>query len=513
MSNPRKVLIVIVDQFRADCIEGALAADVKLSNIQAFRKQAVTFTRHFSVTNPCGPARASILTGRYAMNHRSIRNGTPLADGIPNIALEARKAGYDPMLFGYTDTSLDPRSRHPNDPDLTTEESLLPGFREMLEMRLKESYPWRAYLQSKGYDLPDYAHFYDAISPDPSRAPRPEDPPFYKAEDSDTAFLTHELLHDLSVRSDQDWFAMATYIRPHPPLVAPEPYNKMYNPNSLPKPVRLANEAMQRAVHPFMTGAIQAVALNNIVRGIGATLDNENPADVQQLRALYLGLASEVDTHFGRIINFLKETGQYDDTLLVFAADHGEMLGDHHLWGKQTPYDVAYRTPLIIRDPKNPDQFGTSVQAFTESVDLTPTVLDIIGQQVPAGMDGVSLRPYLEGKTPKNWRDCVHMELDFGEPDEVTEWQAATGVSTHEANLAILRETRFKLVHFNGDLPPLLFDLENDPNELQDLANDPAHASTLLRLTRKLLSHRMKHADQSLTGIRITPDGATGFNG
>ncbi|MFK5998426.1 MAG: alkaline phosphatase family protein [Rhodobacterales bacterium] len=513
MTQARKVLFVIIDQFRADCIEGALAAHIKLPNIQAFRNEAVTFTQHFSATNPCGPSRASILTGRYAMNHRSIRNGTPLADDIPNIALESRKAGYDPMLFGYTDTSLDPRTRHPNDPDLTTEESLMPGFRQMLEMRLQESYPWRAYLKSKGYDLPDYSRFYDAISPDPSRAPRPDDPPFYKAEHSDTAFLTDALLHDLSVRTDQHWFALATYIRPHPPLVAPEPYNKMYDPRNLPDPARLASEAMQTAVHPFMAGAVQAVTLNSIVRGNGAALDNENAADVQQLRALYLGLASEVDHHFGRIISFLKETGQYDDTLLVLAADHGEMLGEHHLWGKHTPYDAAYRIPLIIRDPKNPAQFGTSVDAFTESVDLTPTILDMIGQRVPAGMDGVSLRPYLEGKTPENWRDCVHMELDFGEPDETTKWQEATGVSTNEANLAILRETRFKLVHFNGDLPPLLFDLENDPDELQDLAGDPAHAATLLRLTRKLLSHRMKHADRTLSNVRITPDGATGLNG
>ena len=86
MSQDRKVLVVITDQFRADLISGALAGHVSLPNIDAFRKEAVTFTSHFSVTNPCGPSRASILTGRYAMNHRSVRNGTPLSDGITNIA-------------------------------------------------------------------------------------------------------------------------------------------------------------------------------------------------------------------------------------------------------------------------------------------------------------------------------------------------------------------------------------------------------------------------------------------
>ena len=510
MPQCSKVLFVIMDQFRADCINGALADHIDLPNIQAFRKEAVTFAKHYSVTNPCGPSRASILTGKYAMNHRSIRNGTPLSNDITNIALEARKSGYDPMLYGYTDTSFDPRTHHPNDPDLTIEENVLPGFREVLEMRFRQSYPWRAYLKSKGYDLPDYAHFYNAISPDPSRAPRPDDPPFYKAEDSDTAFLTNSLLHDLSVRTDQNWFALATYIRPHPPLVAPEPYNKMYDPSTLPEPARMPTQAEQAALHPYMAGAVLHPTINTIVRGLDP-LDNENDNDVQTLRAIYLGLATEVDTHFGRIISFLKETDQYDDTLVVLVADHGEMLGEHHLWGKQNPYEAAYHIPLIIRDPKNTAQHGTTVQAFTESIDVTPTILDLIGQHVPAGMDGVSLRPFLEGKTPAKWRDCVHLELDYSEPDEVTIWQQAAGVSTHEANLAILREDRFKLIHFNGGLPPMLFDLTADPDELNDLAGDPAHASTLLRLTQKLLSHRMKHANRTLADIRITPNGVVGY--
>lgn len=510
MSKKRKILFVIADQFRADCIFGALAAHVNLPNIQAFRKEAVTFTKHYSVTNPCGPSRTSILTGQYAMNHGSTRNGTPLAHDTPNLARELRKSGYDPMLFGYTDTGIDPRGRHPNDPELKTEEGLMPGFREVVEMRQMESYPWRAYLKAKGYDLPDYAHFYEPVSPDADRPARIDDPAFYKAEDSDTAFLTDALINDLSVRTDQDWFALATYIRPHPPLVAPAPYNKMYAPDALPDPVRLPTQEQQADTHPFMAGALQHPTVNTIVNGL-EPLDNANETDVQSLRALYMGLATEVDTHFGRIISFLKETNQYDDTLIVFVADHGEMLGDHHLWGKQNPYEAAYHIPLIIRDPQNPAQHGTDVHAFTESIDVTPTILDLNNQKIPASMGGVSLRPFLEGEKPANWRDSVHLELDYSEPNKMTVWQEATGVSTHEANLAILREDQFKLVHFNGDLAPLLFDLHTDPDEMNNLADDTDHTATLLRLTRKLLNHRMKHTDRTFTGVKITSEGAFGY--
>lgn len=511
MSDKRKVLVIISDQLRADCIEGALAEHVNLPNIAALRKDAVTFTKHFSVTNPCGPSRASIFTGKYAMNHRSVRNGAPLSDGITNIALEMRKSGYDPLLYGYTDTSPDPRSRHPNDPDLTTEEGLMPGFREMLEMRLMESYPWRAYLKSKGYDFPDYSHIYHSVSPDPSRPARPDDPPLYKAEDSDTAFLANSLIHDLAVRTHQDWFAVATFIKPHPPLTAPEPYNKMYDPADLPMPPRQSSAEEQADVHPFMVGALNAPKMESIVRGCDGQVDSNNDDDVQMMRSIYLGLATEVDTHIGRIITFLKETDQYDDTIIVLMADHGETLGDHHLWGKQNPYEGSYHIPMIIRDPDNPEQHGTNVEAFTESVDFTPTILDMVGQTVPTGMDGVSLKPFLEGKSPEKWRDAVHLELEFGEPDRETEWQKATGVSLHEANLAILREERFKLIHFNGGLAPLLFDLAEDPNELVDLADDPAHAATLLRLTQKLLNHRMRHTDRTLADVKITSEGVVNF--
>lgn len=512
MSQNRKILFIIPDQFRADCISGALAQHVDLPNIRALQQDAVTFTKHYSVCNPCGPSRASIFTGRYAMNHRSVRNGAPLDDGFTNIARELRKSGYDPLLYGYTDTGIDPRNSHPNDPDLKTEEHVLPGFTEKLEMRYMESYPWRAYLKAQGYDIPEYARFYDSISPDVGRPARPDDPPFYRAEDSDTAFLTNSLIHDLSVRADQDWFALATYLRPHPPLVAPEPYNKMYDPKTLPMPPRLANSADQAAVHPFMVGALDAPRMEKIVRGCDGQVDASNDDDVQLLRALYLGLATEVDTHIGRIVSFLKETGQYDDTVIIFMADHGELLGEHHLWGKQNPYESAYHIPLIIRDPQLAGQHGTSVSAFTETVDIAPTILDLVGRDIPAGMDGVSLRPLLEGQIPENWRDCVHLELDFAEPDAPTEWQKATGTGLHDSNLAILREERFKLVHFNGGLPPLLFDLETDPSELNNLADDPAHARTLLRLTQKLLSHRMRHADNTLSDIKITKDGAFGYN-
>lgn len=503
MTNPKNVLFIIMDQLRADCLFGSLSKHVKLPNLQEFMKESVTFERHFSVVNPCGPSRASILTGQYSMNHRSIRNGTPLRHDIPNIATEARKLGYSPMLFGYTDTSKDPRFLHENDPDLKSYENPMNGFYEITEMRQDMSYPWRADLISKGYEFDCYNDVYRPVSPT-GGTPLLNDPALYSAEDSDTAFLTNEFLNKITAYKGENWFAHLTYIRPHPPLVAPAPYNTMYDPASLPNPVRMETAAHEQAMHPFFPPAHERDDIARFVEGFpDLETTDEN---VQILRSIYFGLATEVDHHLGRIIEYLKSSGQYDDTLIVFTADHGEMLGDRHAWGKMTVYDAAYHTPLIIRDPNHTKQAGSKITEVTESIDITPTILDWLGQNAPASMDGRTLSPMLQGETPKDWRKYSYSELDFADPIVPTIWQQHLGTSQSNSNLCILRDERFTLVHFAADLPSMLFDSEGH-GEMENVAAKPEMQSDLMRLTQMMLSHRMAHMDHTLSTSSVTNDG------
>ncbi|MCV6601495.1 MAG: alkaline phosphatase family protein [Cohaesibacter sp.] len=501
--SQKNVLFIVIDQLRADTLFGSLSKYVDLPNLRAFMENATTFERHYSVTNPCGPSRASLLSGQYAMNHRSIRNASPLRHDTPNVATEMRKSGYLPMLFGYTDTAQDPRVHDANDPALTSYEMPMHGFAEMVEMRSDESYPWRAYLKEKGYDLPDNYkdEHYKPVAQDETL--KINDPAFYKAKDSDTAFLTDACLKELSVRTDQNWFAHLTYIRPHPPLVAPEPYNKMYDPADLPDPARLESQEAEQALHPFFAPCHASQTAESFVNGFDGLEATDEV--IQTMRAVYLGLATEVDAHIGRIIDFLKETGQWDTTLLVITADHGEMLGDRHSWGKQTIYDAAYHTPLIIRDPDSPQGHGRRIAKPTESVSLTPTILDWVGQDIPDSMDGRPLTPFLKGECP-NWPDYSVSELDYGNPVKPTKWQEALGLPANQCNLSIFRGSRYTLVHFNGGLPPLLFDRQGE-GEMRNLAKEPTMAPVLLEMTQQLLSHRMTHADQSLATSVITSEG------
>ncbi|MFW8633515.1 sulfatase-like hydrolase/transferase [Cribrihabitans pelagius] len=502
-SGRRNILFILIDQMRADCLFGALAEHVALPNLRRLMDESVTFERNYTVVNPCGPSRASILTGQYAMNHRSVRNGTPLRHDAPTLASEMRKTGYLPMLFGYTDTSQDPRVHHPNDPAVRSYEYQMAGFQEMVEMRLEMSYPWRADLLNKGYAFGDYWDIYKPVSPG-GGAPRLNDPALYRAEDSDTAFLTNRFLTLMPGYRDQSWFAHLTYIRPHPPLVAPAPYNRMYDPARLPLPIRLESREAECALHPFFGPATLAASPASCVQGFPDLAPTDE--NIQILRALYLGLASEVDAHIGRVLAFLEESGQAEDTLLVLSADHGEMLGDRHSWGKFSVYDAAYHTPLIIRMPGNGARAGRRVQAFTESIDLAPTILDWAGQEIPNAMDGRSLLPLLRGEAPADWRQHSFSELDFGEVEAASLWQHMLGTGVSESSLAILRDARFTLVEFAADLPPLLFDRAG-AGEMENVAEDLAFAAELHRMTRHMLKHRMRNMDHTLSLDTITPDG------
>ncbi|MEP2532186.1 sulfatase-like hydrolase/transferase [Shimia sp.] len=503
MSHQKNVLFITIDQLRADCIAGALADHVDLPNMRALMQDAVSFEGHYTVTSPCGPARVSLLTGQYAMNHRSVRNGTPLRHDTPNIATELRKTGYLPMLFGYTDTAADPRVHDANDPAVQTYEYPMAGFHEMLEMRMEMSFPWRAHLTRQGYQFDGYENVYKPVSP-PDRPAEIGDPTFFKAEDSDTAFLTDRFLETIPGYQTESWFAHLTYIRPHWPLIAPEPYNRMYSPDNLPMPTRCDTAREAAELHPFMGPAQLRETPGRAFLGFPGF--EVNDVTTQAARAVYLGLATEVDHHIGRVVDYLKDSGQYESTLLIVTSDHGELLGDHHAWGKMSVFDAAYHIPLIMRLPGNVERAGTQVSVPTESIDVMPTILDWIGQDIPNSVDGRSLLPLLTGEAPQDWRKYTFSEFDFGDVQGATAWQEALGTDVSESCLGILRDGQFSLIEFACDLPPILFD-HDAKGEFENVAGRPEYGADQLRLTRQMLAHRMRNMDHTLSLDQITKKG------
>jgi arylsulfatase A-like enzyme len=489
------LLLITADQWRGECLSALGHPCLRTPHLDALARRGVLFRRHFAQATPCGPARASLHTGMYALNHRSVTNGTPLDARHSDLAAEARKGGYRPTLFGYTDLSVDPRGRDPADPRLRTYEGLYPSFEVALYLP-EDNAAWLAHLERRHGHARSLAELFGA---------RLGEPAPYAAEHSETAFLTDSFLTWLHRwQDDTPWFAHLSYIKPHPPLVAPAPYHARHHPDDVPPPVRAPSPAAEAAVHPWLAAKL-AQPPDDSWYGKPTSLDG---AEIRKARAVYYGLIEEVDDHIGRIVAALAARGDLESTLVVVTSDHGEMLGDHWLMGKAGFFPQAVHVPLIVVDPSPGAARGRVVEAFTEQIDLMPTTLERLGLEVPLQCDGRSLLPWLGGGNPADWREAAHYEHDFRDV-ETCEFESALDLPSERCALAVRHSERYSYVHFNG-LPALCYDLGADPQQFQDIAADPLRAPEVLAQAQAMLTWRMDMAERRLTGCKLTPAGVIG---
>ena len=159
-----------------------------------------------------------------------------------------------------------------------------------------------------------------------------------------------------------------------------------------------------------------------------------------------------------------------------------------------------------MRDPDAPGTHGTVVEdRFTENVDVMPTILDWLDLPIPVQCDGRSLLPLVRGEVPEHWRDAAFWEWDFRDPIGGFA-ESILGLTMDQCSLSCLRDEHGKYVHFTG-LPPLFYDLDRDPDEMVNRADDPAYAATVLGYAQRMLSLRMEHVEQTLTGLVVTAAG------
>jgi arylsulfatase A-like enzyme len=510
MSAAKNVLLIVVDQWRGLMLPKLGADYLKLPNIDRLCAEGVTFRNHFTQCVPCGPARASLLTGQYLMNHRAVQNTIPLSGRFTNLGRELRRGGYDPALVGYTTTTPDPRTTDANDPRFLVLGDIMDGFRPVGAFEpYKDAY--FGWVASHGFELPDNREDIWLPQPDSkgskSAGGATAQPSVIPKELSDTAWFTERGLSYLQGRGDKPWFLHLGYYRPHPPFIAAAPYHEMYRPEDMPKPVRAgsaAEEAKQNALLGYYVNNIKQSSFFQDGQGLGSEMSE---GQLAQMRATYCGLMSEIDDQLGRVFDHLKATGQWDDTLIIFTCDHGEQLGDHHLLGKIGYFDESYRIPMIVRDPRAEANAtrGTIVERFTETIDTMPTILEWLDLDVPRQCDGRSLLPFCAGTMPADWRTEVHYEFDFRDL-HYSKPESALGVAMDKCALAVVQDESFKYVHFAA-LPPLFFDLKKDPGQFVNRAGDPAYAARMGEYASKMLTWRLGFAERTLTGYRATPEG------
>jgi arylsulfatase A-like enzyme len=487
------VLLITLDQFRGDCLGVAGHPLVQTPNLDALAAEGVRLARHYSQASPCSPGRACLYTGMYQMNNRVVANGTPLDRRFDNIALVARRHGYEPTLFGYTDQSVDPRdATGPDDPRMQAYTGVLPGFDPVLALD-DDQVPWREWLVAHGHDDPGSSHL--ALSTEPDRP----------AEHSISTFVTDTALAWLTAReegpsgvaergesgerrSPTPWFMHLSYLRPHPPYAAAGEFATMYDPREVELPIAVSGE--RHPTHDFL------LALETTAAPEGAAL--------RHMIAQYYGMISEVDAQLGRIWAALRERGEWNDTLIIVTADHGEQLGDHGLMQKVAYFEQSYHILGIVRDPRLPGGHGSTVEEFTENIDLLPTICEAIGADIPAQCDGVPLTPFLRGDAPADWRDAAHWEFDWRfaliDRRTGTDWHRDRALSAF--NLAVLRTRDLQYVQF-ADGSWMCFDLAADPTG-RTRVTDP---SVVLPLAQAMLTWRARHADRTLTDMLVEAGG------
>jgi arylsulfatase A-like enzyme len=477
------VLVVTLDQLRGDCLSVAGHPIVSTPGLDRLAARGVRFARHYSQAAPCGPGRASLYTGTYQMNHRVVANGTPLDRRLDNIALVARRAGYRPVLFGYTDQAVDPR-QVPDHRDARRQrwEGVLPGFDAALDL-IGDQLPWRRWLAARGHRVdtvstegPAAAHAgSDALASEPQRP----------SEHSHSAFMTDTFLEWLDHRAPAAWFAHLSYLRPHPPYAAAGEYASRYHPDDVGDPIEASPQRHR---------------LHEALCSLDATRAPSDPAEMRSLRAQYFGMVSEVDHQLNRILDHLERTGADRDTVIILTSDHGEQLGDHGYIEKAGFFEQSYHIPAIISHPDHRSHHGEVVDVFTENVDIFATLCEVLGQPVPLQCDGLPLTGFVDGSGPAGpWRRAAHYEFDWrftllGDDPPSWPWDRRP----ERCHLAVERGADYAYVHF-GDGSALYFDLAADPTWRTSIE----HPETVLRAAQSMLTWRSTHSDRTLADTLV----------
>ncbi len=504
----RNLVLFLADQWRGDTLAAAGHPGIETPHLDALIAEGVTFRQHYTTASPCGPARTSLLTGLYMASHRMVQNGTPLDDRHDNLARAMRRSGREAAMFGYTSSVPDPRGLGPNDPALRNQHGTMVGFTDFAP-GLPTHNAYMAHAKARGYHIPEDRE--DFWLPDPAiAAGAPHKGPTwapakFTSEHSDNAYLLDTALQYLSVREREPWFIHLATMRPHPPFVATAPWHDKYAAEAAPPPRRRPTWQQEAAQHPLLAELLATTRQRDYFRTGDGRAADIGARDIAQLRATYYGMIGEVDAQLGRLIAYLKESGQYDETLFVFSSDHGEMLGDHYLLGKSGYFAEAYHIPLVIRMPGGAGG-GRTVDRFTESIDLVPTILEAMGEPIPVQCDGSSLMPLVRGETVARWRDGVVFEFDFRNAGSSEGFRQRHGLRLDQCCLASFRDTRFQYVHFPA-LPPLLFDLAADPWCFDNVAGQSGYATVERDYAQRLLSWRMEASERVLTGLRATKAG------
>ena len=458
----RNVVLMVADQWRADTLGFLGTPGVKTPNLDELAARSVTFANHWCQASPCGPSRRSLHTGTHISTHKQWTNNDVGERCHITMTQAIRNAGVTPYLVGYTDTP-----NAPLEEEVRGEQLYDPAFEMVRPFYWQLGFPeYRAFLAEQGYGDLDASMtgIYptdgepDADGLAPSRI---------AAEHSDVAWLTDAAV-DVIEQAEAPFFLHLNWLRPHPPMAPVSPYHRLIYPADVSMPIHPSARKERYAAHDFFARASAGRALNEYLQR-PVTTEELTKTDERHIRAAYYGHCAEVDAQVGRVLKTLERESLLDETLVIFMSDHGEALGDHGLYGRRGPFDSHFTVPCIVFDPRADATRNTRITSFTTNMDIMPTILESVGAPIPDSVQGQSLGELVRDPKASALRDhvCYAMDwTDHGTPP------GATSDSFTRKRFYAVRNERYRFVRFS-DLPAMLFDLQEDPHELTNLAYSP----------------------------------------
>ena len=495
MEKVKNILFVMADQLRWDYLSCYGHPHLHTPHIDRLASKGVRFDKAYVQSPVCGPSRASAYTGRTVFSHGATWNHVPLPIGEWTLGDYLQAAGMRTAVVGKTHMIPDAQGMARLGLNQSTDIGLLvshagfdpyerdDGLHPTTALKKRgRALAYNDWLNEKGYEgenpWNDYAN--SAEGPDGSvlsgwYLENSSLPARVREAHSETAYMTDRAIQFIEEQGDEPWLCHLSYIKPHWPYIAPAPYHDMYGPETwLP-------------IHRHENEKVSANPVYKAFTDMRVSQVFSNPAVRDAVMPAYMGLVKQIDDHLGRLFNWLEQSGRDKDTMIVFTSDHGDYLGDHWMGEKELFHECSVRVPLIIVDPRTEADAtrGTVSDALVEGIDMVPTFVEAAGE-TPAyhRLEGQSLQPLLFGEVAGDdtWRDAVFSEIDYA----CYQTQEILDSDIDRSRGYMLRTQRWKYVHFTG-YAPQLFDLENDPDEFNDLGQDDQHAQVRDDMYRRLL--------------------------
>jgi arylsulfatase len=467
MSERPNVILICVDQWRGDCLSIGGHPVVHTPYLDQLALDGVRAKHAYSATPTCIPARAALYTGLSQRTHGRVG----YQDGVPwnypvTIASEFTRHGYQTQAVGKLHV-------YPERSQIGFQNVILhDGFLHFARRRthnydlIDDYLPWLR--QQLGYDADYFDHGVNCNSV----VARPWDKPEHLHP---TNFVVTQAIDFLRRRDPRKpFFLYMGFHRPHPPYDPPAWAFEQYLHQPMPDvPVGDWVDVFDAYADPYRHNCF---------------IGQIDPRTLHRARAGYYGHMTHIDHQLNRFFEVLQEYGQYQNTYICFTSDHGEMLGNHHMFRKCYPYEGSARVPLILKGPADSDiRMTTTLDQVIELRDIMPTLLDCAGLPIPETVEGRSFLPLARGEQHV-WRS--HLNGEHIRFNQSLHW---------------ITDGHEKYVWFSGTGHEQLFDLDTDPQELHDLARD-ASATERVTYWRQMLIQELQGREEGFTdGHRLVP--------